>query len=173
MATAFDEASVDLCVELGMPVFKVASADLNDWFLIEKIAKVRRPVIVSTGGCSLKDMDDLVTFFTNRSIPLAINHCVAIYPSEDNELELNQIDFLRQRYPNHTIGFSTHEYHDWNTSIAIAYAKGARTFERHVDIDDGTTKVSPSARCPNRSTSGSGPGSGCGSCAAPQDRSGG
>lgn len=150
MATAFDEASVDLCVELGMPVLKVASADLNDWFLIEKIAKTKRPVIVSTGGCSLKDMDDLVTFFDNRHIPLAINHCVAIYPSEDHELEMNQIDFLKQRYPSHTIGFSTHEYHDWTTSIAIAYAKGARTFERHVDIDDGTVKVSPYCSLPDQ-----------------------
>jgi N-acetylneuraminate synthase len=150
MATAFDEASVDLCIELGMPVLKVASSDLNDWFLLEKIAKYQRPVIVSTGGCSLKDMDDLVTFFDNRHIPLAINHCVAIYPTEDNELELNQIDFLRQRYPHHTIGFSTHEYHDWNTSIAIAYAKGARTFERHIDIDDGTAKVSPYCSLPDQ-----------------------
>lgn len=150
MATAFDEASVDLCVELGMPILKVASADLNDWFLLEKIAKVKRAVIVSTGGCSLKDMDDLVTFFSNRSIPLAINHCVAIYPSEDHELELNQIDFLRQRYPNLTVGLSTHEYHDWNTSLAIAYGKGARTFERHVDIDDGTAKVSPYCSLPEQ-----------------------
>lgn len=150
MATAFDEASVDLCVELGLPVLKVASADLNDWFLLEKIAKVKRPVIVSTGGCSLKDMDDLVTFFTNRSIPLAINHCVAIYPTEDHELELNQIDFLRQRYPNLTVGLSTHEYHDWNTSLAIAYGKGARTFERHVDIDNGTAKVSPYCSLPEQ-----------------------
>jgi N-acetylneuraminate synthase len=141
---------VDLCIDLGMPVLKVASSDLNDWFLIEKIAKYQRPVIVSTGGSSLKDMDDLVTFFDNRHIPLAINHCVAIYPSEDNELEMNQIDFLRQRYPHHTIGFSTHEYHDWNTSIAIAYAKGARTFERHIDIDDGTTKVSPYCSLPEQ-----------------------
>jgi sialic acid synthase SpsE len=150
MATAFDEASVDLCVELNLPVFKVASADLNDWFLIEKIAKVKRPVIVSTGGCSLKDMDDLITFFENRHVPLAINHCVAIYPSEDNELELNQIDFLKQRYPSHTIGLSTHEYHDWNTSLAIAYGKGARTFERHVDIDDGTATVSPYCSLPEQ-----------------------
>jgi N-acetylneuraminate synthase len=150
MATAFDESSVDLCVELGMPVLKVASSDLNDWYLLEKIAKVRRPVIVSTGGCSLKDMDDLVTFFTNRNIPLAINHCVAMYPTEDHELELNQIDFLRQRYPHHTIGLSTHEYHDWNTSLAIAYGKGARSFERHVDIDDGTTKVSPYCSVPEQ-----------------------
>lgn len=150
MATAFDESSVDLCVELGMPVLKVASSDLNDWYLLEKIAKVRRPVIVSTGGCSLKDMDDLVTFFTNRNIPLAINHCVAMYPTEDHELELNQIDFLRQRYPHHTIGLSTHEYHDWNTSLAIAYGKGARSFERHVDIDDGTAKVSPYCSVPEQ-----------------------
>ena len=50
---------------------------------------------------------------TSRNIPLAINHCVSIYPTEDSELELNQIDFLRNRYPGHAIGFSTHEYKDW------------------------------------------------------------
>jgi N-acetylneuraminate synthase len=63
---------------------------------------------------------------------------------------MNQLDFLRQRYPTHTIGFSTHEYHDWTTSIAIAYAKGARTFERHIDIDDGTAKVSPYCSLPEQ-----------------------
>jgi len=150
MATPFDEASVDLCVELGLPIIKIGSSDINDWFLVEKIAKTRKPVIVSTGGSSLKDMDDLVTFFENRNIPLAINHCVAIYPSEDGELELNQIDFLKRRYPNHTIGFSTHEYHDWTSSIMIAYAKGARTFERHIDIDDGTAPVSPYCSLPHQ-----------------------
>src|SRR5207237_56198 len=83
-------------------------------------------------------------------MPRPTNLCVASYPSDDNELELNQIDFLRQRYPTHTIGFSTHEYHDWNTSIAIAYGKGARTFERHVDIDDGAAKVSPYCSLPEQ-----------------------
>lgn len=142
MATPFDERSVDLCVNLGIQIIKIASSDSNDWVLIEKIAKTRKPVIVSTGGSSLKDMDDLVTFFENRNIPLAINHCVAIYPSEDYELELNQIDFLKNRYPNHTIGLSTHEYRDWAASIMIGYAKGARTFERHIDINDGKQTVS-------------------------------
>lgn len=135
MATPFDEKSVDWCVEFNMPIIKIASADSNDWLLIERIAKTRKPVIVSVGGTSLKDMDDMVTFFENRNIPLAINHCVAAYPHGDNECELNQIDFLRNRYPNHTIGYSCHEYHDWTTSIQIAVAKGARTFERHIDID--------------------------------------
>lgn len=143
MATPFDEASVDLCVELGIEIIKLASSDLNDWVLIEKIARTRKPVIASTGGSSLKDVDDLVTFFANRGIPLALNHCVSLYPSEDHELEINQVDFLRERYPNNTIGFSTHEYHDWQSSIILAYAKGARTFERHIDIESGGVTVSP------------------------------
>jgi len=143
MATPFDEKSVDLCCDLGIPIIKLASSDLNDWVLIEKIAATKKPVIVSTGGSSLKDLDDLVQFFQNRRIPLAINHCVSIYPAEDNELELNQVDFLRNRYPNNTIGLSTHEYHDWSTSMLIAYAKGARTFERHIDIEGDGRTVSP------------------------------
>ncbi|MFZ3055656.1 MAG: N-acetylneuraminate synthase family protein, partial [Smithella sp.] len=150
MATPFDEHSVDLCVNLGIQILKIASSDSNDWVLIEKIAKTRKPVIVSTGGSSLKDMDDLVTFFENRNIPLAINHCVAIYPTEDYELELNQIDFLKNRYSNHTIGLSTHEYHDWQASIMIGYAKGARTFERHIDIADGKNPVSPYCSLPEQ-----------------------
>jgi N-acetylneuraminate synthase len=150
MATPFDEDSVDLCVELGVEIIKIASSDLNDWILIEKIATTKKPVIVSTGGSSLKDIDDLAKFFANRNIPLAINHCVSLYPSEDHELEINQVDFLRERYPNNVIGFSTHEYTDWKTSITIAYAKGARTFERHIDIDDGTQTVSPYCSQPHQ-----------------------
>jgi len=149
MASPFDEASVDLCVKLDLPIIKIASSDMNDWILIEKIASTGRPVIASTGGSSLKDMDDLVHFFEKRNIPFAINHCVSLYPSEDNELELNQIDFLRNRYPGHIIGFSTHEYHNWEYSIMIAYAKGARTFERHIDIDKDGIPVSPYCSLPH------------------------
>jgi len=150
MATAFDERSVDLCVDLGLDIIKLASSDINDWFLIEKIALTKKPVIASTGGSTLKDTDDLVAFFANRAIPLAVNHCVALYPTEDRELDLNQIDFLRYRYPKNTIGFSTHEYHDWTSSMLIAYAKGARTFERHVDIDADGIPVSPYCSLPQQ-----------------------
>jgi N-acetylneuraminate synthase len=147
-ATPFDEASVDLCVELGIKIIKLASSDVNDWVLIEKIARTRLPVIASLGGSSLKDTEDLVKFFRNRHIPFAINHCVSLYPSEDNELEMNQIDFLRARFPHLTIGFSTHEYHDWTSSMLIAYAKGARTFERHIDIEMDGVPVSPYCSLP-------------------------
>jgi N-acetylneuraminate synthase len=147
-ATPFDDTSVDLCVNLGVQIIKLASSDLNDWFLIEKIALTRKPVIASTGGSSLKDIDDLVKFFENRNIPLALNHCVSLYPTEDSELELNQIDFLRHRYPHVAIGFSSHEYHSWDASMYLAYAKGAHTFERHIDIDDDGVQVSPYCSTP-------------------------
>ncbi|MDR2625212.1 MAG: N-acetylneuraminate synthase family protein, partial [Zoogloeaceae bacterium] len=150
MATPFDERSVEQCVEQGIGIIKIASSDINDWSLIEKIAATRRPVIVSTGGSSLKSIDDLVKFFANRNIPLAINHCVSLYPSEDHELELNQIDFLKARYPENVIGFSSHEYHDWHTTVSIAYAKGARTFERHIDIEADGIPVSPYCSLPHQ-----------------------
>ena len=150
MATPFDEKSVETCVKLGVDIIKIASSDLNDWILIEKIATTRKPVIVSTGGSSLKDIDDLVTFFEHRSIPLAINHCVSVYPSEKNELELNQIDFLKIRYPGHIIGFSTHERNEnIEDAMMIAYAKGARTFERHIDIEADGIAVSPYCSLPS------------------------
>ena len=142
MATPFDEKSVDLCVDFKFPIIKIASSDCNDWPLIEKIASTKKPVIVSTGGVSEKDLDDVVLFFKNRKIDLAINHCVSLYPSEDSELMLNQIDYLKNRYPDNVIGFSTHEYTDWSNSMHISYAKGARTWERHIDIEYDDIKVS-------------------------------
>lgn len=150
MATPFDESSVDLCVEFDMPIIKIASSDMNDWMLIEKIASTRRPTIASTGGASEKDLDDLVHFFEKRNIPLAINHCVSLYPSEDSELELDQLDYLKKRYPNHVIGLSTHEYHDWHSSMLISYGKGARTWERHIDVNYDGVEVSPYCSLPHQ-----------------------
>lgn len=135
MVTPFDETSVDQCVEFGVDILKIASSDIKDRQLLPKIARAGKPVIASSGGSSLQDLDELVAFFAGRGIPFALNHCVSIYPSEDSELELNQIDFLRERYPDTVIGLSTHEHRDWHDSMLIAYAKGARTFERHIDID--------------------------------------
>ena len=150
MATPFDEKSVDWCVEFDLPIIKIASADSNDWMLLEKIASTRKPSIISFGGTPLKDMDDVVIFFENRNIPLAINHCVAAYPHEDNESELDQIDFLKKRYLGHTIGYSCHEYRDWVMSVGIAYGKGARTFERHIDINSDGFEVAKYSSLPEQ-----------------------
>ena len=171
MATPFDEKSVDLCCALGMPILKIASSDLNDWMLLEKIAKTKKPVIVSTGGSSLKDLDDLVTFFQNRNIPLAINHCVSLYPSEDSgagaepdRLSARPVPFAHHRLLHPRVL-------RLDLSMLIAYAKGARTFERHIDIDADGMTVSPycsPARA--RSTSGSRPSTRPRRCAARRGR---
>ena len=150
MATPFDEVSVDLCVALDFPIIKIASSDINDWPLLEKIAWTKKPVIASTGGASEKSLDDLVSFFENRNIEIALNHCVSLYPSEDEQLELNQIDYLISRYEGHVIGFSSHEYNDWQSSMFISYAKGARTWERHVDIEYDGVPVSTYCSLPNQ-----------------------
>jgi N-acetylneuraminate synthase len=147
-ATPFDEASVELCGELDLDYIKLASSDVNDWFLIERVAELRKPVIFSSGGSSVKDIDDLVKFFSRRNIPFAMNHCVSLYPSNDDELELNQIDFLRHRYPHIVIGLSTHEFQSWDASMLIAYAKGARMFERHIDIESEGVEISPYCSTP-------------------------
>ena len=150
MVTPFDEISVGKCVEFGVEILKIASSDIRDTRLVGAMLATGKPAIMSTGGSSLEDVDALVALYAGRNIPLAINHCVSIYPSEDGELELNQIDFLRTRYPDNVIGFSTHEYTDWATSVAIAYGKGARTFERHIDIDQDGIPVSAYCTLPEQ-----------------------
>jgi sialic acid synthase SpsE len=148
MATPFDEASVKLCGHYEFPIIKVASSDINDWPLLEEISKLGKPVIVSTGGASLKDIDDVYKFFTSRNIPLAINHCVSLYPSEDSDLELSQISFLKHRYPKSQIGYSSHEQYSWAPSMFISYSLGARTWERHIDIPNEIHGVSPYCTLP-------------------------
>ena len=141
-ATPFDEKSVELCEKFDFSFIKIASSDINDWPLIEKIAETKKPVIASTGGAREYDIDNLVKFFSNREIDLAINHCVSLYPTQDEDLALGQIKYLKERYPNNTIGFSTHEFSDWSSSMLMSYALGARTWERHIDISYNDVEVS-------------------------------
>lgn len=143
MSTPFDEHSVDLCVKLGVDIIKIASSDINDWILINKIATTGKPVIVSTGGACLEDVIAVAKFFNDKHIPLAINHCVAQYPTEKENLDMAQIDLLKSLFPQNVIGFSTHERNeDIGDAMIMAYAKGARTFERHIDIPNEEKGVS-------------------------------
>lgn len=150
MATPFDEVSVNMCVDFDLPIIKIASSDINDWKLLEHIASTKRPVLASTGGANEAQIDAMVNLFEKHGIPLGINHCVSLYPSEDSELSLNQIDYLKKRYPGHIIGFSTHEYHDWSSSVMMSYAKGVRTWERHIDINYQGVAVSPYCSLPEQ-----------------------
>lgn len=135
MCTPFDEESVDAILDLDIEIIKVASCSATDRPLLERITQVNKPVIVSTAGLSMDKIDRLVSFLESKNMHFALMHCVAIYPTPNDKLGLNQINVLKERFPHVPIGFSTHEDPDNYASVQIAYAKGARLFERHVGME--------------------------------------
>lgn len=149
-ATPFDERSVAFAEELGVEVFKVASCSARDWPFLEVIAEADKPTIVSTGGLTLDDIDKLVSFFEHRYVDFALMHCVAIYPTTPEKLQLHQIRLLKERYPHLTIGFSTHEEPDNYEAVQLAYAMGARMFERHVGIETEKIKLNAYSSTPEQ-----------------------
>lgn len=134
MCTPFDERSVDLIEEHDFEVIKVASCSLTDWPLLERLGQTNKPIVASTGGATADQIDKVVLFFQHREKEFALMHCVSVYPTENAQLEMNQIDFLRERYPNVPIGFSTHEHPHNMSAVMIAVGKGARLFEKHVGL---------------------------------------
>jgi N-acetylneuraminate synthase len=98
------------------------------------LAKYDLPVVASTAGESLEEIDRVVSFFKHRNKSLTIMHCVGEYPAPDDHLHLGQIALLRKRYPEHEIGYSTHERPDNFEAVKIALALGAVMFEKHVGV---------------------------------------
>ena len=141
MATPFDEPSVEMALRLEVEVLKIGSCSALDKPLLEEVAKTGKPIICSTGGLEIHDIDWLVTFFKKRSVHFALEHCVSEYPTEVMNARLNRIKVMRQRYPDITIGFSTHEDPNNTFLIQIAYALGARIFEKHVGIPDAEREI--------------------------------
>lgn len=134
MSTPFDEPSVDIIEDQNLDFIKVASCSFTDWPLLERIAHSEKPIIASTAGANLEDMDRVVSFFMHRNKEFAILHCVGEYPTAEKDMHLSQIDFLQNRYPGVRIGFSTHENPDNADIIKLTIAKGADIFEKHVGL---------------------------------------
>jgi len=134
ICTPFDERSVERVEAHGFRYIKIASCSLGDWPLMERIAQSTLPIIASTAGASLEVLDQVVSFFDHRKRSLALMHCIGEYPTPASHLQLNQLDFLRARYPQHAIGFSTHENPDNTRFVQMAVAKGALLFEKHVGL---------------------------------------
>ena len=134
MSTPFDEASVELIEDQQLDAIKIASCSMGDWPLLERVARTALPLVVSTAGSSVEEIDRLVSFLSHRQKDFAILHCVGEYPTPEANMHLSQIDFLRRRYPGVRVGFSTHEDPDNTVNVGLALAKGARIFEKHVGL---------------------------------------
>lgn len=134
MATPFDNASVEVIDAQDLDIIKIASCSFTDWPLLERVAQSERPIIASTAGASLVDIDRVVSFLSHRNKAFAILHCVGEYPTPDERLNLHQIDALRARYPDLRVGFSTHEAPANTDIVKLAVAKGVDLFEKHVGV---------------------------------------
>lgn len=134
MCTPFDENSVDMIEGQGIEIIKIASCSAGDWPLLERIAKSDKPIIFSTGAAELHCIDAMVSFFQHRRKDFSIMHCIAKYPTSNDALQMNQIDFLKQRYQGIRIGFSTHESPEATVPVMMGVAKGVNLFEKHVGL---------------------------------------
>lgn len=132
-ATAFDLPSVEFLAELDMPAYKVASADLNNLPLLEAMAALGKPIILSTGGATIHDVQRAFETVAAYHRLVAILQCTATYPSTWKELDLKVIETYRELFPTSVVGLSAH---DSGIAMAVAaYVLGARIIEKHFTLN--------------------------------------
>ena len=132
-STPFDMESAEFLNELGIPCFKIASSDLTNLPLITKIAKMQKPMIISSGLSTINEINDAVNcclFEGNNQI--AILHCVANYPTQPNEVNMNVINTLKKTF-DFPIGYSD----NGESSLVdiVAVSMGANIIEKHFTLD--------------------------------------
>ncbi|MDI9870303.1 MULTISPECIES: N-acetylneuraminate synthase family protein [Flectobacillus] len=133
--SAWDVESVDFMEQFETPLYKLASASLTDFELIERILKTGRPLMISTGMSTQNEIVETVRFILDfdPEYPLSIAHATSAYPCKPEELNLNMIHTLKTMFPNHPIGYSGHETGLATTVAAVAM--GATFVERHFTLD--------------------------------------
>lgn len=138
-ATPFDLESVKFLENLNVNCYKIASGDLNNSILQKEVAKTKKPIFLSTGGGTLKDVKRAVQNIMSINKNLCILHCTASYPSEIKDMNLNVISTYLKEFPSNIIGLSDHE--NGIDAASVAYMLGARVFEKHFTLnraDKGT-----------------------------------
>lgn len=132
-ASGWDEESVDFLDTLNVPFFKMASADLTNWPLLEHTAKKGRPMILSTGMVDFETVQKTYNFVRQWNQDLVIMQCTSSYPTPDNEIHLRVIPTYQKEFPDVVVGYSGHE-----KGLAItlaAFTMGAKVIERHFTLD--------------------------------------
>ncbi len=140
-STPFDFEAVDFLEEIGVPMYKIASADITHFPLLEYIAKKGKPMILSTGASTLEEIRNAVKIVEdtgNKQIILL--HCTLHYPTALRNANLAVMHFLKEKFPNYPIGLSDHTL--GTIAPVIAAALGAKMIEKHYTIDKELDKSS-------------------------------
>ncbi len=132
-STAFDIASADFLEALDVPAYKIASGDIKSLPLLRHVAGFGKPIIMSTGGATIEDVQRAYDAVLPLNSDLAILQCTAGYPAAFEELDLGVIASYRKQFPRAVVGFSSHD-----NGIAMpvaAYMLGARIVEKHFTLN--------------------------------------
>ncbi len=133
VAAAFDFPSADFLAELDITAFKFASGDLKNTPLQRHVAEFGKPMFLSTGGGTMQDIERAVDTIAPINSQLAILQCTAAYPAAAEDLNLQVIATLRDRFPDLVVGLSDHQ--NGIAMAIVAYMLGARVFEKHFTLD--------------------------------------
>lgn len=133
--SAWDVEAVDFMERFDTPLYKLASASLTDFPLITRILQTRKPLMLSTGMSTTREIEaavNLVKAF-DENYPLLIAHSTSAYPCKPEELNLKMIQTLSSNYPDVPVGYSGHETGLATTVAAVSL--GATFVERHFTLD--------------------------------------
>ncbi|WP_373533232.1 N-acetylneuraminate synthase family protein [Vampirovibrio sp.] len=132
-STAFDFKSADFLANLDIPCYKLASGDITNIPLLQYVAKIGKPMIISTGASTMEDVQRAHDAIMPINPQLAILQCTASYPCGFGEMDLNVIKSYRDAFLEATIGLSSH---DNGIAMAVAaYVLGARVIEKHFTLN--------------------------------------
>ena len=132
-ATAFDVPSADFLARLDVPAYKIASGDIRNLPLLRHVAGLQKPMIISTGGATLAEVDRACQAILPLNSKLCVLQCTATYPTEPEEMNLRVIETLRDRFPGVVVGLSDH--YNGIAMAVVAYMLGARVIEKHFTLN--------------------------------------
>jgi len=131
-ASAWDEQSQEFINKMNVPFNKVASAMVTKIDFLEKVAAEGKHAFVSTGMCTLSDIDKAVEVFKSAGCPFTLFHTVSTYPCNDVDCNVKMIQTLKEKY-NCPVGYSGHERGLLPSILAVSL--GAVALERHITLD--------------------------------------
>jgi len=132
-ASVWDLGSADFMERLEIDAYKIPSADVINTPLLEYVAKKDRPVLLSTGMNTMEEIEEAVHAVLKHNNRLIIFHCLSLYPSPDDKINLSFMDVLRRRFSPLPVGYSGHEMEMLPTIAAVSM--GACIVERHMTLD--------------------------------------
>ncbi|MEK7193026.1 MAG: N-acetylneuraminate synthase family protein [Patescibacteria group bacterium] len=132
-ATPFYIKSVDFLENIGVSVYKVASFDVTNIPLLEYVAKKGKPMFLSSGMSTMEELDEAISTILKYNDQLVVKHCVSVYPTPDDKLNMMSVPFMKERYNPIPIGYSGHEKDILPSLLAVAL--GAKSVERHFTLD--------------------------------------